>query len=291
MDWSAVYPRIMWKSCSRRLWPRSRRLAFSAEQAHKPRHVLLTFWAGRGVRHIDAQAVSVTPGCCHWSRPGPAYSCEQDPDAPLGITALHFELYDARGQLLRPDATELPPEVLAPRHPELLQPLTEHIAHVAHDLTAGARVGPLALQAAESLFRGLILDLVAAHSPGPAERGATDIWSAATRQIQENLAQPPSVAELAEQFGYSRSHFSREFGRHVGLSPQQYIMNARLGHARQLLLSSDLAVQQVALETGYGDVFSFSRHFKRHSGLAPSVWRRQHAGGDPGPRLGDHEPT
>jgi AraC-like DNA-binding protein len=52
-----------------------------------------------------------------------------------------------------------------------------------------------------------------------------------------------------------------------------FIVEARLNRARQLLLESTLSVSQIADELGYEDVFFFSRQFKERTGRTPTEYR------------------
>ena len=81
------------------------------------------------------------------------------------------------------------------------------------------------------------------------------------------------VKELAERAGYSRSHFSRLFRQRTGLSPQQYVINARIALAKELLRGTSLSVSEVTKMTGYGEIFRFSKQLKQRTGMTPSAYR------------------
>jgi AraC-like DNA-binding protein len=98
-------------------------------------------------------------------------------------------------------------------------------------------------------------------------------WRRFTAHIQEHLHDLGGVNRLAEKAGYTRSHFSRLFKAQTGLSPRQYVINARIVLAKELLRGTTLSVSEVAKRAGYGDIFLFSRQFKRTAGLTPSAYR------------------
>ncbi len=93
------------------------------------------------------------------------------------------------------------------------------------------------------------------------------------KYINENLAYPLSRDHLAASVHLSPSRFYTLFKEVVGQSPSDYIQHARLEKARHLLVMSDLTVHEIALSVGYGDLFYFSRLFKKHYGLSPSYYR------------------
>jgi len=275
MDWTGITVDIDWTRCTRRRWPPTRVLDLPPQERRKQRNVLLYWWAGRGDRRLPAGPVPIHPGMCHWSRPGWSYVCTQSPRNPLGVTAIHFDLLDARGRVVPPGAAHLPPERLVVRSPRLVDEVTRWIAERAMDRRAGMVLPPELEQAANSLMRGLLMKLdhdTPAESE-PVRTGEPAAWRRLTAHIQEHLHDLGGVNELAERAGYTRSHFSRMFKAWTGLSPRQYIVNARLSLAKELLRSTSLSVSDVAVRAGYGELFPFSKQFKRHTGMTPSAYR------------------
>ena len=132
------------------------------------------------------------------------------------------------------------------------------------------------LDAAEALFRGLLLHL-AAPAPGAAKPGSAraTMWSAVADYIQEHLQYLPSVAELARHWGYSRYHFSRLFVAHLGMPPRTYIRNSRLALAKELLRETELSISQVAALAGYVDLVRFSHAFRQGLGQSPTAYRHR----------------
>lgn len=283
IGWQNLRPRIAWNRCHRRRWPATRELAFTPEQRRKRRHVLLYVWAGEGWRRLPAGETPVATGACHWSRPGWSYACHQAPDSPLGITAIHFDLVDAQGRVVPPAATELPPEVLAVRQPRLADEITAHIAQLSMQCRAGVAVAPALLAAGETLLHGLLLTLDAdSRTPDPPGRAGQTLWPEVARHLHEHLQAPPSLADLAEHWGYTRSHFSRLFTAHFGLPPHRYILNARIALAKELLRDSELPVAQVAELAGFAAPAELSRCFRRTTGMSPTRYRLGHGRGERG---------
>lgn len=275
MDWDGIFVRIDWPRCGRRRWPATATLAFTPQQRRKERNVLLYWWAGRGRRHLPAGDVAIGPGCCHWARPGWTYRCTQDPRNPLGVTAIHFDLVDARGRVIALQKLQLPPEPLGVEDPPLVGEITRWIAETAMDSRAGVPVDPATQQAANAVFRGLLMKLdhttvLAATTPRQALAG----WRQLTSYIQQHLHDLPPVSELARRAGYARSHFTRAFKEQIGLSPQQYVINARIALAKELLRGTALSVTEIARRVGYSDLFRLSRQFRQRVSITPSQYRR-----------------
>jgi AraC-like DNA-binding protein len=87
-----------------------------------------------------------------------------------------------------------------------------------------------------------------------------------------------SVPSLAAAASVSRSVLDDRFRTVLGLSPMRYVAQWRMHAARDLLLSSDLNVSQVARRVGYDADEAFSRAFKREYGASPALWRLRNRG-------------
>jgi len=90
--------------------------------------------------------------------------------------------------------------------------------------------------------------------------------------IAEHVKESITVEELSKSAGYNVQYFVRLFKRNIGCSPYQYIINYRLNEARKLL-KTDMPITQIAKMTGYSDIKSFSRSFKKKFGLSPSMFK------------------
>ncbi len=90
--------------------------------------------------------------------------------------------------------------------------------------------------------------------------------------VQENLTSDMlTVPEMAREFSMSESSLLRQLKRLTGLSPKQYLQEARLDLARQLLESGRYnTVSEVAYKVGYTHTPSFTRSFKERFGVPPS---------------------
>jgi len=80
------------------------------------------------------------------------------------------------------------------------------------------------------------------------------------------------VSEMAKKLNLDRAYFSKIFSRHTGKSPQQYIVELRLDRAAEMMVNQGLSPSEVAQFVGYGDIFNFSRMFKRRFGVPPSTY-------------------
>ncbi|WP_099206174.1 AraC family transcriptional regulator [Scatolibacter rhodanostii] len=93
--------------------------------------------------------------------------------------------------------------------------------------------------------------------------------------IENEYMMELSVQEIADRLNLNRSYFSTLFKLHTGISPQQYLLNFRLNKAAFLLQKHNYSVTQAALSTGYSDVFTFSKMFKKKFGVSPLTYQKQ----------------
>ena len=83
------------------------------------------------------------------------------------------------------------------------------------------------------------------------------------------------VSKMAEDLNLDRAYFSKIFCKHTGKSPQQYLVDFRLDRAAEMIVSQGLSPGEVAQRVGYGDIFNFSRMFRRRFGVPPSAYLAQ----------------
>jgi AraC-like DNA-binding protein len=178
------------------------------------------------------------------------------------------------------------PAVIPPRQlPSLAQPLSG-FAHeplrrafdeLVEQLKALDNVAPL-------LTEGLAM-WVLGHAAGMPRQPACDGGSAGLapwqlRRVTDvfgaNLAVNHPVEQMARLCKLSPSHFCRAFKQSTGLPPHQWVLNARVKMACDLLLHSSATLAEIASACGFSDQGHFTRTFSRLQGTSPGVWRRHH---------------
>jgi transcriptional regulator GlxA family with amidase domain len=84
---------------------------------------------------------------------------------------------------------------------------------------------------------------------------------------------PISLKDMAAEANVSERTFTRRFTAETGTTPFRWLLQQRLQRARELLETTDLAVDQVARSSGFGTAESLRQHLARHIGLTPSAYR------------------
>lgn len=108
-------------------------------------------------------------------------------------------------------------------------------------------------------------------------RGGLAQWQIrrATTHIDACLMSKVTVEDLSKITRLSKSHFSRAFRVSMGEPVHGYIIQRRIERARELMLTTDQPLCQIALACGLSDQAHLSRLFRRVVGASPNVWRRQ----------------
>ena len=93
--------------------------------------------------------------------------------------------------------------------------------------------------------------------------------------IETHLAEPVTLADLANCTGLSRMYFAAQFRTATGVRPREYLIRRRIERAQDLLSNSHLSLVQIALSVGFQTQAYFTTVFKRVVGETPHRWRRQ----------------
>ncbi|MYM21998.1 helix-turn-helix domain-containing protein [Duganella sp. FT135W] len=93
--------------------------------------------------------------------------------------------------------------------------------------------------------------------------------------LEEHYAEPLSIDELAQRFGYGARNFARRFKEATGYTPLAYLQTLRLEKAKHLLESTRMSLDSITFKVGYEDSNSFRRLFQQRVGLLPASYRKK----------------
>ena len=91
--------------------------------------------------------------------------------------------------------------------------------------------------------------------------------------IEKNQTGKIHLRQLAAVARLSVPHFCAEFKKWLGVSPVEYQLQLRFELAKYLLGNRNLNITEIAIQTGYGDIFQFSKMFRKRAGQSPSAFR------------------
>jgi AraC family transcriptional regulator len=103
-----------------------------------------------------------------------------------------------------------------------------------------------------------------------------DVAHAIEEKLSLGLCEEASVAGVAKELNLSRSQCSKLFSKVYGLSPRQYVSRQKLNLAKELLVTTNLPMTDIAEKLGFHSASHFSRQFRRWTGQSPSEFTPKH---------------
>lgn len=91
--------------------------------------------------------------------------------------------------------------------------------------------------------------------------------------IYDNLQEKLTVRSMAEYLQIDPTYLSKLFSKEVGISFREFIINARVGAAKNMLAYSDFSFSEVSLSLGFSSQSAFTDPFKRLTGMTPGKYR------------------
>ena len=91
--------------------------------------------------------------------------------------------------------------------------------------------------------------------------------------IESHISEKISLDALSTMAGLSPHHFARAFQQSLGMPPHRYLLRRRLEHVEQMLRDTQLPLSHIALAVGFSDQSHLNRHFRRLTGMSPSLAR------------------
>lgn len=128
----------------------------------------------------------------------------------------------------------------------------------------------------DGLVVSLLIDVLQLRRTVARKRSKLAGWQLrrAVDYIEENCLRSIRLEELALLTNLSQSHFSHAFKASTGIPPHQWQTKARLERAKQMLVTGDTPLTEVAVETGFADQAHFTRVFRKNVGTTPASWKK-----------------
>ncbi|WP_455620313.1 AraC family transcriptional regulator [Eisenbergiella sp.] len=96
--------------------------------------------------------------------------------------------------------------------------------------------------------------------------------------INDHCTEDLSIEKLAARAGFSKYHFSRLFKQFTGVSCYEYLISRRIAYAERLLLTPNLSITEVAMQSGFNSLSTFNRIFKTAKNCTPSSYKSLNRG-------------
>lgn len=231
------------------------------------------------------------PGCLFIIKPNQNHIISFT-DAPIRQPHIHFDFYE----------DNLSPNIYVNYTTREKVPETDHIYFRENILDTHESVFPEMMRLKDpDKFEALFFRLLSEFEEGLAMHSLfckgifIELWSFLLRElyylenddITSNIDELTSIKqfldnhynrsitldELSKQAHISKYHLSRLFKKHYGITINQYHIETRLLHAKNMLLYSNHSVSEISDLCGFGSIHSFSRLFKKKEKISPTHYR------------------
>lgn len=224
---------------------------------------LFYVWSGEGEVILNDVSYEVSKGSCFLFRKGDHTSATHNPQKPLTLTYIHFDVEEAVAEVPLP-------------YRQLHE--TVDFEHLLARFVRLYLKKPFAYETEIQLvLKQMMIYLLREDRMEPIEQNAShqlgvSIYEIAN-YIKQNPGKPHRIEDLAARAQLSPRYFSVKFKELIGMSVQTYIIRSRIERAEHLLHHEGMNVTEVADALGYRDIFFFSRQFKQYTGRSPSEIR------------------
>jgi len=113
------------------------------------------------------------------------------------------------------------------------------------------------------------------NCPSSFDKNRSRFIPVAVEFIKENYAKRLSLEDMARVAGYSPNYFHHIFSTVMGKTPQQYLLEERIRHAKILLVQSEKTISEIAYECGFASQSHFSMRFKEVVYCPPGEYRQR----------------
>ncbi len=108
----------------------------------------------------------------------------------------------------------------------------------------------------------------------PVPTCASDGLSQLMDQLLRQLSEEHTVDSMAARMNMSPRTFARRFAEATGTTPHAWLLHQRVLYARRALESGGDSIDRIAQRAGFGTAALLRHHFQRHTGVAPTAYRR-----------------
>ena len=91
--------------------------------------------------------------------------------------------------------------------------------------------------------------------------------------IEINFREELSIKDLSNIAALESNYLIRKFKNRYKTTPINYQIELKINAAKTLLQTTDFQIKKIAHETGFNDIYYFSRQFKKHTGMTPTQFR------------------
>jgi AraC family transcriptional regulator len=119
----------------------------------------------------------------------------------------------------------------------------------------------------------LLTQLIIAKDLPPRFLSSVDTIEETTAYINEHICEALTLEQLADKASLSPYYFTRLFKKETGFTPHEYIIAARINHAKFLLKNTNISIKEICFLSGFANESSFCSTFKKWENITPGNYR------------------
>lgn len=236
-------------------------VGFRGDSSSLPGHLIQLHIAGKTQHEVNGRRYTIEPGSLIW------YHEDE-------LVRIRTERVPWRFYTLNFIATQLSPPAFEDRVRKVgakVRKRFEALLAAWRDTAVTPAVREMRVQA---MVLHLLADLSAKRSEPFAMNPSAQLWWELETQLRRDLSQVIDLTVMVNMTGRSAATIARSCRAAVDMPPIKRIKQIRMSLARGLVCRSDLRITEIAARIGYARVHEFSRDYRKHFGVPPSVDRQ-----------------
>ena len=169
------------------------------------------------------------------------------------------------------------------QHPVLVTDYDPEMLHLfAEILDEADAQQPCYLEAIKARLFAIIVDYIRLLGKGSFQQVADKTQRIDSRiaeidkYVHSHMREQVTLEAIARHIHISTKQINRILQRDFNLTGRDYVDRLKCEQAKDMLLHTDMTLEEIAAATGYANVFSFIKFFRRVEGLPPGLFRKSH---------------
>ena len=216
---------------------------------------------------IDHRNIPLKSGYIYMVKPGILHAFEKNCSSSLEIIELKFKITDEE---IKNISSSLPNFLYAPEVLPILSEIIDECASSAfNDGLAFLKINELLIK-----LRRMAREKRPIDSPDEYRiLSVKNKYSALIDYINQNYCKKLTVSDLANFIHMEKVYFCKQFKKNFDLTPMNYVNLVRIYHSLNLLEYTELSIDKISEEVGFGCQNSYNKAFKKSYNLTPKQYR------------------